>query len=389
MPTTALPEITLTCSAGHPVRTRARGGQAVKCPACRVSVWVPAGRPVDDSAAASSGVSPMAARWSAEAEPEDSELYSPSGIPCPECGSDQRWEPGRTLLLCLTCKGPSLPPSIGEHYRRAELAVRRTTDVDRAEQLRTEVRKRMEFAQSRDKAVRAVNSWLWVVDPDTLPERSGMAELAAELHGNLRHIARELEQAKNREEFAAAGEVAAELISVVKSYRDQFDNERDRAEPEEEEEEDEEEEYEDAEYEEEEDEEPAPYQPPEPAAWLQDYARRQIRPGSLNGRMLPNPYRTPPVVVQPVRTNPYINPTLSSQIIKYMEEKRETAKWCAFGHFRKAPAEFEYYGATYPGGPFIQGAPVVLCCAKHRDNAANWIEAHGYPNQTYSALESQ
>lgn len=386
MPTSTLPEITLQCSAGHTVRTRARGGQAVKCPECKVSVWVPAGRPVDASAAASSGTSPMAARWAEESAPEDSELYPPSGIPCPNCGSDQVWEPGRTLLLCLACEGPNLPPSIGEHYRRAELAVRRTTDVDRAEQLRTEVRKRMEFSQGRDKAIRAVRSWLPAVDPDTLPASSGLIGLAAELHSNLKHILREFEGAKNGAELAAALDVAKELIGVVKSYRDQLDNERSRVVEEDDDEEDDE--YEDAEYEEddEEDDEEPEYRP----EWLNGYGQRQSRYATPGGQVIRSPRQ--PAALVPFQRNqvvPQIVPPSFTAQMAVALANRKPKQWCAFDHLRKAPAAYEYYGSQWAGGNRIDGAPSVLCCEKHRDHATKWIESHGYSNQTYLTLETQ
>lgn len=50
MPTSRLPEITVTCRNEHEFTTRAHGGQGVDCPRCktdgqRVKVWIPTQRP--------------------------------------------------------------------------------------------------------------------------------------------------------------------------------------------------------------------------------------------------------------------------------------------------------------------------------------------------------
>lgn len=387
--TTQLPEITLECRDGHSFRTRARGGQPIKCPKCRVSVWVPKSRPVDGSGAASSGGSALAGRWLMEGEPDTSALVQPSGIPCPQCGRDLLWEPGRTLLLCVTCKDVALPPSIPEHYRRAELAARPAAAVDRAETLKAEVIKRMEFSQKRDKAVRAVNSWLRVVDPDALPAGSGLSELAVELDSNLRHMVRELGKAENGAELSAAVSVANELIEVVRSYRDRFDAEHERAEREESEPDDDDDDDDDEYDDEPEDDEPAAEYRPD---WLNGYGHRQpyYTPDQKRLIQVPRQQITTPGALVPlhrnaVPANPYLG--LAADMAK-MAERRQAIKWCAFDHFFKTRATYQYHGAVSPGGVRLQNSPVVLCCEKHRDNAEKWIGSHGWQNSTYQVLEN-
>lgn len=355
MKSAPLPEITLTCRDGHRFPTRARGGQPVKCPTCRASVWVPTHRPAGEVAAGSddSDAGELEQRWTLERTMPAGEL-EPAGSDCPECGTALVWEPGRTLLLCEQCGTSHLPAGIVRRYAELEVRQQGPTQLERAQSRIAEVKTRMEFSQQKDAAVRRLRKLADFLDPDELPEESHLEDLAVNLHSNVNHLIGEIRHAQTDDEFAALNAVTNELFDTIRIYVSQFRDEHTRAqqEAEEDEEDDDSEDYEYAEVV-----EPArDWQAPRyPKATPQSIARQQYR------AQLPaaGPAANFPALVRTVVPPPFV-PT------------------CGFSHLFRPVAKLKIYPTQWEGGPAVPGEKPVYCCEKHRDDALNFTWSKGH-----------
>lgn len=383
MSTQRLPVVTLTCRNGHDVPTRARGGQAVKCPnqECRVSVWVPADRQTGETGSGDEGDS-FAHRWENEPEVSDEDSLTESPHSCETCGSVQYWEPGRTMLICPKCQTASLPPTIAKQY--AEIEVRKTAPdpVAMVEKSQTEMRQRMRVTEERDRLIRVAESWAEFVDPDRLEDDSPISAICVGLESNLRHVVSELKRTIEPIEIVAAKSLLVEIITKVREHEVQIKDEHARAAANDEDDEDDEDDgYEDDESdyiegEVVEDDNPAglsPYQ----RYLLQNGAQRQpwnqVRPAIA-------PQRQPTVLSgNQVLSNIVVNRAIAQM----------THKNCQFDHFWGKRATRKMWGASFPGEPLYSGRPVIYCCEAHNDQGIRWLEAKGYPNSTFEMLEAE
>jgi hypothetical protein len=367
-----LPAVVLTCRNNHEVSTRARGGQAVKCPECKTSVWVPASRPTNEND--SPAESDFAQRWKSQTQTDPADALTESRYPCQSCGSVRYWEPGRTLLICPQCQTSELPPTVGQRYAEIEVVRKDPAAValERIDKHQTELKQRMKVVEERDRLIRITQTWIDFVDPDALESGSPLQTIAIGMESNLRHIVTELRRTEDPHEIVAIKSVLSELVGFVKQHDQQIRDERKRVAEDDDEDEYEDDEYEDDEDDEEEYAEAEVVQDSNPAG-LSSYQRLLLANTQTWNQNRPALYppRQPDLIPAVVATIP-----------------RVTAKNCQFDHFWGKAATHKLWGADTPGGPLYQGRPIVYTCAQHYDKAVKWLEANGYPNATFELLET-
>lgn len=365
-----LPEISLTCREGHAFKTRARGGQPTKCPECRVSVWVPKDRPTVEGEFPRGD--PLEGRWEAFSEPQEKGM-DPSPHPCPECGSERLWEPGRTMLYCPECETQTLPPSIEAGYAQIALQNQRESAVERRAKKAEEMLKRMGFAAEKAEDIHTLRSFLEFVDPNRLPEDSPLEKVAVQFTSHLNHLIKEINRAETPEDLETAEEISNALLRKIKEHETVFRNAHEEADREDEEdyEEDDEGEYVEAEV----------IHDPNPRT-----------PAVVPQRNYPGTYLPVRMDVPPSGPPQYRTPSVETftqyAVKKAME--RQALKKCQFDHFSLFTggkvAYRRLYGADYPGGPYRPGRPEVYCCEQHWDSAVKWMESQGFPNSTFDEL---
>ena len=369
-----LPPIVLTCRNGHEVQTRARGGQAIKCPECRVAVWVPADRKTNE-ADSGSGDDAFTGRWDSEPEFTDEDALTKSGHQCQTCGTEQYWEPGRTMLICPQCRTSSLPPTIQKRY--AEIEVRKTAPdpVAQIEKRQAEMRLRMKISEQRDRLIRVAEGWAEFVDPDRLENRSPLLDVCIGLESNLRHVIAELRKTTEPEELIAAKTLLSDLISKAKEHEYQIRSEHDRTEAEDDEDEDQYDEDDEDEYVE------AEIVEDDNPAQLSSYQRHLL---ASRGQAWDQ--RRPALpAIRP--TAPPTGMEILSKLAMQQAVKRATQTNCQFDHFFTRKATRKMWGASWPGEQLYQGRPVVYTCEAHNDAGIKWLESQGYENSTFEMLE--
>jgi uncharacterized Zn finger protein (UPF0148 family) len=330
---------------------------------------VPTHRPTGDAPAAAVGE--LAQRWATEREMPAGPPAA-SEQPCPGCGAPLVWESGHTLLICPKCNGSSLPASIGRRYAQLEVKDAGPTRIERARQYHAEVTRRMEFAQKKDKSIRAIQRWIDFVDPDRLPEDSHLIDTAIQLHSNLNHLIREIRNASTLDEFAVVNSINIDLCKSVVAWKSQFQEEHERAEREDDSEDiDDDDEYDDAEYSE-----------PEPEPVVDWQAPRTVYP----------PGATPGTVAQQQwRAQQQPAPSAVSGVLALAQNaaiKRAVRPDCQFDHFWPKAATARLDASQWQNGPNAPGVDPVYCCAKHRQQGLDWVALRGYGWVNITELES-
>lgn len=385
-----LPEITLTCSAGHRFTTRAAGGVTVRCKTCRRSKHVPVDRPRTPREAALLAASgredqdqdhgrELSARWDREPEWAGGTRVAPgrAGDECPECSGPLSWEPGRTLVFCPECRCVDLPAAVTAHYARrtgTEIAVR--TGPDRAEQRAVRTRLRA----LKDQASQYVDSWLdTIADPDCYDMSQWQAQ-ASQLGSLLRGYLPEIANAADEAEL---GEVRAEINAIIggdqgRALRTAYDEAANRAERQAQ----------------------AREQAEIQARQQREIAARQERERIAEARALESARSSERKAVTAKTTKP-LPPSgfelAAAQLwaIQQRKEKKLTENGeCQFKHFGCVAAD-RIYGVPFRdrfgqmNGNAIAGTPQYRACVKHYPAAGNRLNQEGYSDVCYWDLPLQ
>lgn len=235
--------VTAECRNGHEDTYPGPPGRAVKCRACRVSVWLkkpPAGMAVDASV------------WADETpwQPDAIPAGEAASEPCGTCGGDQVWTPGRTALRCDSCNVVTLPAAVQDARARAaeqaaqtvrtSAVVALTPEQELDALIRFEARQNSTVSALRKAADRLKDPAAYLEDPQ---DRKNAADTASAL----RTLARLASEAQDGGRLDLIEEKATTLAPSIRWFvaRLEAESEDDEYEDEEDEYEYEDDEYED------------------------------------------------------------------------------------------------------------------------------------------------